>query len=122
MAEGDPGIVVFRSAPDPLAARSRIVEIQPDVLVLDLLATRYPDRIIIFDSPPLLITTESRVLASYMGQVVLVVEAGSTPRDAVKEALAAIGDPGMVGLVLNKSRDARAGGHYGYEGYGYGAG
>jgi protein-tyrosine kinase len=90
--------------------------------MLDLLATRYPDRIIIFDSPPLLITTESRVLASYMGQVVLVVEAGSTPRDAVKEALAAIGDPGMVGLVLNKSRDARAGGHYGYEGYGYGAG
>jgi protein-tyrosine kinase len=90
--------------------------------LLDLLATRYPDRIIIFDSPPLLITTESRVLASYMGQVVLVVEAGTTPRDAVKEALAAIGNPGMVGLVLNKSRDARAGGHYGYEGYGYGAG
>jgi protein-tyrosine kinase len=90
--------------------------------LLDLLATRYPDRIIIFDSPPLLITTESRVLASYMGQVVLVVEAGNTPREAVKEALAAIGNPGMVGLVLNKSRDARAGGHYGYEGYGYGAG
>jgi len=90
--------------------------------LLDLLATRYPDRIIIFDSPPLLITTESRVLASYMGQVVLVVEAGNTPREAVKEALATIGNPGMVGLVLNKSRDKRAGGHYGYEGYGYGAG
>jgi receptor protein-tyrosine kinase len=90
--------------------------------LLDLLATRYPDRIIIFDSPPLLITTESRVLASYMGQIVLVVEAGNTPREAVKEALASVGDPGMVGLVLNKSRDARAGGHYGYEGYGYGAG
>lgn len=89
--------------------------------LLDLLATRYPDRIIIFDSPPLLITTESRVLATYMGQVVLVVEAGNTPRDAVRDALAAIGDPGMVGLVLNKSRDPRAGGHYGYEGYGYGA-
>ena len=38
------------------------------------LSSRYPDRIVIFDSPPLLLTSESRVLAGLMGQVVLVVE------------------------------------------------
>ena len=39
------------------------------IALLDEMATRYPDRIIIFDSPPLLMTTESRVLATHMGQV-----------------------------------------------------
>ncbi len=43
--------------------------------LLDDMASRYSDRIIIFDSPPLLVTTEARVLASHMGQVVVVVEA-----------------------------------------------
>ena len=86
--------------------------------LVDHLANRYADRIIIFDSPPIMITTEARVLASYMGQIVMVVEAGVTPREAVKDALASIGSPEVVGLLLNKSRDARGGG---YQGYGYGA-
>jgi exopolysaccharide/PEP-CTERM locus tyrosine autokinase len=41
--------------------------------LLDDIARRYPDRIVIFDSPPLLMTTEAKVLASHMGQVVMVV-------------------------------------------------
>lgn len=49
------------------------------VQMLDEMASRYPDRIIIFDSPPLLMTTESRVLAGHMGQVVLVVKARLLP-------------------------------------------
>jgi len=89
--------------------------------LLEQLSLRFPDRIIIFDSPPLLITTEARVLASYMGQIVMVVEAGSTPRDAVKDALGTIGSPEVVGLILNKSREVRAGSYAGYQGYGYGA-
>jgi protein-tyrosine kinase len=44
------------------------------IRLLDEMASRYPDRIIIFDSPPLLMTTESRVLATHMGQVVVVVK------------------------------------------------
>jgi receptor protein-tyrosine kinase len=90
--------------------------------LLEELSTRFPDRIIIFDSPPLLVTTESRVLASYMGQIVMVVEAGRTPREAVKEAIATLDGAEVVGLLLNKSREARAGNQYGYQGYGYGAG
>ena len=57
--------------------------------LLDQMANRYSDRIIIFDSPPLLVTTESRVLATHMGQVVIVVEAQKTAHAAVKQALAA---------------------------------
>ncbi len=54
------------------------------------LASRYPDRIIIFDSPPLLATTEARVLATHMGQIVMVVAADATSQHAVNQALATI--------------------------------
>jgi len=89
--------------------------------LLEQLSARYPDRIIVFDSPPLLVTTESRVLATYMGQIVMVVEAGKTPRSAVKEALSALQDCEIVGLLLNKAARVTDGGYYGYGGYGYGA-
>jgi len=88
--------------------------------LLDLITERYPDRIVIFDAPPLLPTTEARVLAALMGQIALVVEAGVTPQGAVEEALSTIEACPVVGVILNKADERRAGG-YGY-GYGYGHG
>jgi protein-tyrosine kinase len=89
--------------------------------LLDDLSSSYPDSILIFDSPPLLVTTESQVLASYMGQIVLVVEAGRTPRETVNEALTSIESNDIIGLVLNKSQNISAGSGYQYVGYGYGS-
>lgn len=86
--------------------------------LLEQISSRYPDRICIFDSPPLLVTTEARVLASYMGQIVMVVEAGRTPRDIVMEALSTIESNEIIGLVLNKAKKIETSGYYGY---GYGA-
>lgn len=86
------------------------------------IAHRYPDRIIVFDSPPLMVTTEAPVLAQSMGQVVLVVEAGRTTQTMVKQALSKIAACPVKLLVLNKARYARSDGYYGYYGYGYGYG
>jgi exopolysaccharide/PEP-CTERM locus tyrosine autokinase len=86
--------------------------------LLHELATRYADRIVIFDSPPLLVTTEARVLASHLGQIVFIVDAESTPQSEVKRALATIEACPVKLMVLNKARTA-AQGAYGY-GYGYG--
>jgi len=84
------------------------------------ISSRYHDRIIIFDCPPLLATSEASVLASYMGQIVFVVEAERTPQEAVKDALAHLSDCEHVGIVLNKAPTRVGGGdYYGY-GYGYG--
>lgn len=69
------------------------------------IAHRYPDRVIIFDSPPLLLTSESRVLASHMGQIVMVVEAQSTTQHAVKESLRQLEGCSNVNLIYNKARD-----------------
>jgi exopolysaccharide/PEP-CTERM locus tyrosine autokinase len=81
---------------------------------------RYPDRIIIFDSPPLLLTTESRVLATHMGQIIVVVQAERTLQTQVKHALTTIEACPVKLMLLNQVRggDQDA---YGY-GYGYGQG
>ena len=90
------------------------------VRLLDDMASRYNDRIIIFDSPPLLLTTESRALATHMGQIVIVVHAEQTAQAAVKQAVSAIEACPVKMLVLNQARQASTDG-YGY-GYGYGYG
>ena len=69
------------------------------------IANRYPDRVVIFDSPPLLLTSESRVLASHMGQIVMVVEAQTTTQHAVKESLRQLEGCSNVNLIYNKARD-----------------
>jgi len=82
---------------------------------------RYPDRIVIFDSPPLLATSEAGVLAAHMGQIVMVVEAEKTPQAALKEALAQIESCEVIGMVLNKTTTL-PGANYYYGNYGaYGA-
>lgn len=81
---------------------------------LNEIAIRYPDRIIICDSPPALITTEARALASQMGQIVLVVEAESTTQHAVKEVLRHIGSGDNVNLIYNKARAFPGASYYGY--------
>ncbi len=86
--------------------------------LLQDMAQRYQDRIIIFDSPPLLSTTESRVLATHMGQIVMVVEAQRTTQEALKEALRQIESCEVVSLLLNKGNALTGGDYYGYGQYG----
>ncbi len=90
------------------------------VRLLDDMANRYSDRIIVFDSPPLLLTTESRAIATHMGQIVVVVNAGQTLQSAVIQAVSTIEACPVKMMVLNQSRQP-AGDGYGY-GYGYGYG
>ena len=69
------------------------------------IANRYPDRIVIFDSPPLLLTSEAHVLASHMGQIALVVEAEGTTQHAVRESLRQLEGCSNVNLIYNKTRE-----------------
>lgn len=68
------------------------------------LARRYTDRIIVFDSPPALATSAASVLASHVGQVVFVVAAESTRETDLKEGLALMSACPNVQLLLNRSR------------------
>lgn len=84
-----------------------------DNLLVDL-ATRYPDRVIVLDAPPLLLTTESPVLASRVGQVVIVVDSSKTNTHKVAQAFATVESCPLVLSLLNKCRHNAASDGYGY--------
>ena len=86
-----------RPGASELLASARMTRFVTDI------AKRYADRIIIFDSPPVLARSEAMVLAQHAGQVVFVVEAESTSRTAMSEALGMIGANKLGGVVLNKT-------------------
>jgi exopolysaccharide/PEP-CTERM locus tyrosine autokinase len=85
--------------------------------IMTNLCARNPRRIVLLDSPPLLITNEGRALAKVAGQVVLVVRAGQTPQHAVQDAIGLIDEQQAGGLVLNQVV-AGLEKYYGYGAYG----
>lgn len=92
--------------------------------IVRALGSADPNRIVVFDSPPLLLTSESRVLSSIVGQIVLVVTAGETPQQTVMGAISHIAEGKSIGIVLNQSvGESSAQYHYpGYGSYGESAG
>jgi len=87
--------------------------------VCETLAGLSKGQLVVFDSPPLLQTSEAKVLASLAGQVVIVVRAEETAQEAVEGALHSLDEGKAVNLVLNQVRKGFGEYQYGY-GYGYG--
>lgn len=78
------------------------------------LAGRYPDRVLLFDSTPLLMDSQASTLARHMGQVLVVVEAGRTSEKVLRDGLELIDHTRTrVGLLLNKSPQGYGHGYYG---------
>ena len=77
------------------------------------LASSDASRIVLIDSPPLLLTSESRALAQCVGQVVIVVRADITPQQAVLDAINKVGENKSISLVLNQAKVTTST-YYGY--------
>lgn len=71
-------------------------------------------QIVIFDSPPLLQTSEAKVIASLAGQIVVVVRAEDTSQEAVTTALDSLDQDKAINLVLNQVRSSFGEYQYGY--------
>jgi protein-tyrosine kinase len=84
--------------------------------LLEEISKRYSDRIVILDAPPVLATSEPSALALHAGQIVFVVDARSTTKTVLREALNLIGMYPRIGFVLNKAEfeigSARFGSYY----------
>ncbi len=79
----------------------------------------------IVDTPPVALLPDANLLAAMIDTALLVVGANSTPYPLVRRAIEAIGEQRILGVVLNRLRDAEliAGySYYGYGSYGYGYG
>jgi exopolysaccharide/PEP-CTERM locus tyrosine autokinase len=88
--------------------------------IIGRLVGRDPRRLVLFDSPPLLISSEARALAPIAGQIVLIARAGRTPLRAIVDALAHIDKMKLRGLVLNDGHIGNEHGYYDYYGPGDG--
>ena len=86
--------------------------------LVDEFATRYKDRIVLFDAPPLLGVNETAVVAMMCGQALIVLEENKSKLAEIEQSIALIPPEIAVGFVINKAHRTQVG-EYGY-GYYYG--
>jgi len=84
--------------------------------LIDEMAARYEDRIIILDAPPCLVSSDPAALAAIVGQIVFVIEADRTQRGEVEASIELLRDCPHISLILNKTKVTASNsfGSYGY--------
>ena len=77
---------------------------RPVTTLVERIARRFPNTVVLLDAPPCLSTSDPSTLAPYVGQIVLVIEAERTQRNEVVAALDLIKACPSITLMLNKIR------------------
>lgn len=90
--------------------------------LIETLENQHPDRMIIFDSPPMQSASETDILAKRVDKVVLVIRWGFARREHVKQLVDMIGREKILGVVFNAFEMSRfesklQGYYYGYKDY-----
>lgn len=117
---GQPKLSLIASGKPPANPSEMLTSRRMDRLVLEV-AERYEDRVVLFDSPPNIVASETGILAKHLDGVVLVVRHGISKKAHVKKFVDAVGPEKIMGLVYNaypenmleKIIDGKMG--YGYE-------
>jgi receptor protein-tyrosine kinase len=81
------------------------------------LSARYPDRVIVLDTPPVLASAEPAILASYVHHLVMVVAADQTDRHQLRKSLETIASCQSVSLLFNKAPSWNEAEYIAYYGY-----
>ena len=85
------------------------------------LSARYPDRVIVLDTPPVLASPEPAILATYVHQLIMVVAAAQTDRHQLRKSLESVSSCQNVNLLFNKAPRWNEAEYKSYYGYGYSA-
>ena len=89
----------------PVANTSELMRSPMMANLVRELSGRYPERIIVFDTPPVLSGADTLALVGHMDATILLVEECKTARDEVERACELLRNANLVGVVLNKSRE-----------------
>ncbi len=110
----NPGLprMVILPAGKPLLRSTEILGSPKMEQLVREMKTRYPERYVIFDCPPLLSVPDSLVFSSYVDGIILVVEADRTPEEQIRQSVELLKDRPLLGLVLNKGRGSFKGYYY----------
>ena len=85
---------------------NRAPELINSPLMGDLVAelkSYYPNRYVLFDLPPLLSYADALAFAPLVDGIIVVVEAGKTPREAISRCLEMLKKFNVLGFVFNKA-------------------
>ncbi len=80
---------------------SELLDSSRMVALIDELADRYQDRVILFDSPPNMVASETSILAKHLDGVILVIRYGASKKEQVQKFIETIGPEKILGLVFN---------------------
>ncbi len=106
------GLAVLPSGP-AVSGDTELLASARMATLLDQLEADAPERIILFDSMPLLAASSPGVLAHHCGQVVVVVRADVTREAALRDAIGLIGQHDAISLLLNRVRFTPEGRRFG---------
>ncbi|MBV8118431.1 MAG: AAA family ATPase [Alphaproteobacteria bacterium] len=87
-------------------------------VLLNELTRRFPERFVILDTPPCMVSSDAATMAPLVGQIVFVIEAFRTQYDEIEASLSMLSACPRISLLLNKSEQTTA--HFGSYAYGYG--
>lgn len=90
-------------AGDSALANAEAITSEKMKLFLAEISARYPDRVVILDTPPLMLSAIAKALAYMADQVVMVVEAEKTSISIVEEASQYLEKDRFAGFILNKT-------------------
>ncbi|MCG8542749.1 MAG: CpsD/CapB family tyrosine-protein kinase [Alphaproteobacteria bacterium] len=101
----NPGIdrLVLLPARAPMDKTSEVLASPKMISLAHELKNRYPDRLVIYDVPPVLATDDCLAFMPCIDAAMFVVAEGETPRTDIERALYLLRDCPLVGTVLNKS-------------------
>ncbi|MCU7863503.1 MAG: CpsD/CapB family tyrosine-protein kinase [Candidatus Thiodiazotropha sp. (ex Lucinoma borealis)] len=112
----NPGLdrLVILPGNKPFSNSSEMLSSPKMVQLVEDLKNRYPNRMVIFDMPPVLSCDDVIAFSPYIDAVMLVIEEGVTKKDEVKRAFELLGGSNLLGTVLNKSKysDLTSGSYY----------
>jgi capsular exopolysaccharide synthesis family protein len=101
----DIGNFVVLPGGEPVATSSELMRSPMMADLVRELRSRYRDRLIVFDVPPILAGADTLALSSYMDATILIVEERKTARADLERSFELLRDSNLLGVVLNKSRE-----------------
>jgi protein-tyrosine kinase len=112
-----PGVekMVFISGGKTIASSSELMGSPRMKSMMKEMKSRYKDRYVFFDTPPLLVGADAMTFASLVDAIVIVVEAGKTSREDIQKACDLIPQEKILGFILNREkRSSRSYYNYNY--------
>jgi len=97
---GQPKLSLIPSGKPPRNP-SELLSSQRMAALINELAERYPDRLILVDSPPNTVASETNILAQHLDGVVLVIRHGVSKKEHVRKLVETLGPDKITGLVYN---------------------